>query len=75
MQCYVGITHRDPIIRKNEWLDKYKHLHRWQILEEFDSKEDAQEFETETARRHGYRSGRGGRGPEFANWSVYHFYY
>ena len=74
MACRVGIT-TDPGRRKIEWEGRYPSLRSWRILSTHDSKNAAQQRETQEARKKGCIAHHGGDGPEYAKWYVYYFEY
>lgn len=70
----VGTT-SDPVTRKARWKRRHPTLRQWEILDCFDDKEDAQNFEIEVARRHGCNYGTGGLRDGEPCYYVYHFYH
>jgi len=73
MPCRVGIT-TDLDARRAYWQNQVVGFVNWRILSRFRSKEEAQEYETRYARRHGCRAFAGG--PDTPGiWHVYRFDY
>lgn len=74
MPCRVGIT-TDPDTRKAYWESRVVGLENWRILKRFSTKEVAQEYETEYAKRNGCQAHPGGASDVYGTWSVYRFDY
>ena len=72
MRCRVGIT-TNLIERFNYWSSRHPTLQNWTILAQFQSKEEAQAFETKYAFRNNCMASPGGSGPLYATWYVYYF--
>ena len=72
MACRVGIA-TNPERRKKEWKNEYPSLRNWKVVKTFESKSDAQAFETRLASDRRCVSSAGGDGKEHAAWSVYYF--
>ena len=73
MPCRVGIT-TDPDRRRAEWENEVVGLKNWRILQQFESRKEAQDYETSYAKRyncHAHGGGRAAPGP----WYVYRFDY
>ena len=74
MACRVGIT-TNVEDRRRFWEGAHPTLNTWETLGSYNTKTAAQAAETRTANDHGCVSQAGGGGPEYAIWTVYHFYY
>ena len=70
---YVGMTSRDPMIRKREWELKQK-IYHFTIIKRFLSYDDALLLEN-TYRQMGYTSSPGGERKDGNIYSVYTFEY
>lgn len=73
MPTRVGIT-TDLERRKSEWEQEVTGFKNWKKIAEFATKDEAQTYETDYAKRNGYEAEPGGRdapGP----WYVYQFDY
>ena len=74
-KCRVGMT-TDPNRRKAHWENKISNITDWEWFGPYDSREEAQAFETHLASIHGCESHPGGRDPEGnKKWWVYKFIY
>lgn len=73
MPCRVGIT-TDLDGRRAFWENKIVGLMNWRILKSFRHKAEAQEYETQYAKRYGCQAAPGG--PDMPGmWYVYRFDY
>ena len=74
-KCRVGMT-TNPEGRKAYWEREISNITDWKWYGPYDSKEEAQAFETHLASIHGCESHPGGRDPEGnKKWWVYKFTY
>ena len=75
MACRVGIT-TNPARRKKEWEEEHSTLRNWRILHRDLTRKQAQQLETEEAKKFNCKSRQGGRYPESgSSWFVYKFDY
>ena len=73
MPCRVGIT-TDPQTRKSYWQSQVVGMYNWKIIGKHNSKEDAQEHETNYAVKHNCLAFPGGASAA-GTWYVYRFDY
>ena len=78
ISCRIGMT-TNPNRRKKEWERKYRKqgntIVSWNILNNYNSKTFAQEFETKEAKKQNCEAHPGGKGPEKAIWYIYKLEY
>ena len=71
MPCRVGIT-TEPDRRREEWEKQVIGFRNWRILEQFDNRDDAQDYEDEYANEHNCEAHPGGEEAS-GTWYVYYF--
>jgi len=73
MPCRVGIT-TDPDTRRAYWQNQVVGFTNWRILKSFRRRAEAQEYETQYAKRYGCQASPGGADAP-GTWYVYRFDY
>lgn len=73
MPCRVGIT-TNPKTRKADWERKVVGLKNWRIIRKFQSRKEAQEYETKYAKKYRCKANPGGNEAD-GIWHVYRFEY